>query len=149
MMKKINTELVVGIFMIAGFLAFVYLSTQMGEFSIFSLERNYRVVAEFDSVTGLKVGAGIEIAGVNIGKVSSITLGEDDLAKVTMLVNREVKITKDAIASIRTRGLIGDKYIKITRGADEEMLQDGEVIFDTESSIDIEELVSKYIFESD
>jgi phospholipid/cholesterol/gamma-HCH transport system substrate-binding protein len=149
MMKKINTELVVGIFMIAGFLAFVYLSTQMGEFSIFSLERNYRVVAEFDSVTGLKVGAGIEIAGVNVGKVSSITLGEDDLAKVTMLVNREVKITKDAIASIRTRGLIGDKYIKITRGADEEMLQDGEVIFDTESSIDIEELVSKYIFESD
>lgn len=148
-MKKINTELVVGIFMIAGFLAFVYLSTQMGEFSIFSLERNYRVVAEFDSVTGLKVGAGIEIAGVNVGKVSSITLGEDDLAKVTMLVNREVKITKDAIASIRTQGLIGDKYIKITRGADEEMLQDGEVIFDTESSIDIEELVSKYIFESD
>ncbi|MBE9520773.1 MAG: outer membrane lipid asymmetry maintenance protein MlaD [Proteobacteria bacterium] len=148
-MKKINTELVVGIFMIAGFLAFVYLSTQMGEFSVFSLERNYRVVAEFDNVTGLKVGAGIEIAGVNVGKVSSITLGEDDLARVTMLVNREVKITNDAIASIRTQGLIGDKYIKITRGADEEMLQDGEVIFDTESSIDIEELVSKYIFESD
>ena len=148
-MKKINTELVVGIFMIAGFLAFVYLSTQMGEFSVFSLERNYRVMAEFDNVTGLKVGAGIEIAGVNVGKVSSITLGEDDLAKVTMLVNREVKITNDAIASIRTQGLIGDKYIKITRGADEKMLQDGEVIFDTESSIDIEELVSKYIFESD
>ena len=148
-MKKINTELVVGIFMIAGFLAFVYLSTQMGEFSVFSLERNYRVVAEFDNVTGLKVGAGIEIAGVNIGKVSAITLGEDGLARVTMLVNREVKITNDAIASIRTQGLIGDKYIKITQGADEEMLQDGEVIFDTESSIDIEELVSKYIFESD
>ena len=148
-MKKINTELVVGVFMIAGFLAFVYLSTQMGEFSVFSLERNYRVMAEFDNVTGLKVGAGIEIAGVNVGKVSSITLGEDDLAKVTMLVNREVKITNDAIASIRTQGLIGDKYIKITRGADEKMLQDGEVIFDTESSIDIEELVSKYIFESD
>jgi len=148
-MKKINTELVVGIFMIAGFLAFVYLSTQMGEFSVFSLERNYRIIAEFDNVTGLKVGAGIEIAGVNVGKVSSITLGEDDLAKVTMLVNREVKITNDAIASIRTQGLIGDKYIKITPGADEAMLQDGEVIFDTESSIDIEELVSKYIFESD
>ena len=148
-MKKINTELVVGIFMIAGFLAFVYLSTQMGEFSVFSLERNYRVVAEFDSVTGLKVGAGIEIAGVNIGKVSSITLGEDGLARVTMLINREIKITNDAIASIRTQGLIGDKYIKITQGADEEILQDGKVIFDTESSIDIEELVSKYIFESD
>jgi phospholipid/cholesterol/gamma-HCH transport system substrate-binding protein len=148
-MKKINTEFIVGLFMLAGFLAFAYLSSQMGEFSIFSMERNYRIEAEFDNVTGLKVGAGIEIAGVNIGKVSDLSLEEDGLAKVTMLVTREVKITGDAIASIRTQGLIGDKYIKITQGADEEMLQDGGVIFDTESSIDIEELVSKYIFESD
>ena len=148
-MKKINTELVVGMFMIAGFLAFVYLSTQMGEFSVFSLERNFRLEAEFDNVTGLKVGAGIEIAGVSIGKVADVSLGEEGLAKVGMLVTRDVNITADAIASIRTQGLIGDKYIKITQGADEEMLKDGGVIFDTESSIDIEELISKYIFESD
>ena len=148
-MKKINTELVVGMFMIAGFLAFVYLSTQMGEFSVFSLERNFRLEAEFDNVTGLKVGAGIEIAGVSIGKVADVSLGEEGLAKVGMLVTRDVNITSDAIASIRTQGLIGDKYIKITQGADEEMLKDGGVIFDTESSIDIEELISKYIFESD
>ena len=148
-MKKINTELVVGMFMIAGFLAFVYLSTQMGEFSVFSLERNFRLEAEFDNVTGLKVGAGIEIAGVSIGKVADLSLGEEGLAKVGMLVTRDVNITADAIASIRTQGLIGDKYIKITQGADEEMLKDGGVIFDTESSIDIEELISKYIFESD
>ena len=148
-MKKFNTELVVGMFMIAGFLAFVYLSTQMGEFSVFSLERNFRLEAEFDNVTGLKVGAGIEIAGVSIGKVADVSLGEEGLAKVGMLVTRDVNITSDAIASIRTQGLIGDKYIKITQGADEEMLKDGGVIFDTESSIDIEELISKYIFESD
>ncbi len=138
-----------GMFMIAGFLAFVYLSTQMGEFSVFSLERNFRLEAEFDNVTGLKVGAGIEIAGVSIGKVADVSLGEEGLAKVGMLVTRDVNITADAIASIRTQGLIGDKYIKITQGADEEMLKDGGVIFDTESSIDIEELISKYIFESD
>ena len=148
-MKKINTEFVVGLFMLAGFLAFAYLSSQMGEFSIFSLERNYQIGAEFDNVSGLKVGATVEVAGVTIGKVSEISLGEENLAKLTMLVTREVKITSDAIASIRTQGLIGDKYIKITQGADEEMLGDGGVIFDTESSIDIEELVSKYIFESD
>jgi len=71
------------------------------------------------------------------------------LAKVALLVNRKVKLTGDAMASIRTQGLIGDKYIKITQGADEEMLDDGGFIFETESSIDIEELVSKYIFESD
>ena len=148
-MKKINTEFVVGIFMLAGFLAFAYLSSQMGEFSVFDLERNYSLVAEFDNVSGLKVGATIEIAGVTIGKVSDVSLAEDGLAKVSMLVNQGVKISGDDIASIRTQGLIGDKYIKIIQGADEEMLADGGEIFDTESSIDFEELVSKYIFESD
>jgi phospholipid/cholesterol/gamma-HCH transport system substrate-binding protein len=149
MMKNINTELIIGLFMIAGFLAFGYLSLQMGEFSIFDLEKNYRLEAEFDNVSGLKVGAVVEIAGVNIGKVARVGLGKQSLAEVTMLINQDIKITEDAIASIRTQGLIGDKYIKIIQGADEEMLEEGGVIFDTESAIDFEELVSKYIFESD
>ena len=148
-MKNFNTELVIGLFMIAGFMAFGYLSLQMGEFSIFDLEKNYRLEAEFDNVSGLKVGAVVEIAGVNIGKVSRVGLGKQSLAEVTMLINQDIKITEDAIASIRTQGLIGDKYIKIIQGADEEMLEEGGVIFDTESAIDFEELVSKYIFESD
>jgi len=147
-MKKINTEFIVGLFMLTGFLSFAYLSSQMGEFSVFSLERNYQIEAEFDNVSGLKVGATVEIAGVTIGKVSEISLGEGDLAKVILLINQDVKVTADAIASIRTQGLIGDKYVKIIQGGDEELLADGGVIFDTESSIDIEELVSKYIFEN-
>jgi phospholipid/cholesterol/gamma-HCH transport system substrate-binding protein len=121
----------------------------MGEFSIFSLEKKYQIEAEFDNVSGLKVGATVEIAGVTIGKVSGIALGEGDLARVVLLLNRDVEVTADAIASIRTQGLIGDKYIKIIQGADEERLQEGGEIFETESSIDFEELVSKYIFESD
>ena len=150
MMKNtINTELIIGLFMIAGFLAFGYLSLQMGEFSIFDLEKNYSLEAEFDNASGLKVGAAIEIAGVGIGKVSKIELGEQGLAKVSMLIKQDILITSDAIASIRTQGLIGDKLIKIIQGADEEMLAEGEVIFDTESAVDFEELVSKYIFESD
>jgi phospholipid/cholesterol/gamma-HCH transport system substrate-binding protein len=150
MMKNtINTELIIGFFMIAGFLAFGYLSLQMGEFSIFDLEKNYSLEAEFDNVSGLKVGAVIEIAGVGIGKVAKIELGEQSLAKVTMLIKQDIMITSDAIASIRTQGLIGDKLIKIIQGADEEMLAEGEIIFDTESAVDFEELVSKYIFESD
>jgi phospholipid/cholesterol/gamma-HCH transport system substrate-binding protein len=148
-MKNINTELIVGLFMIAGFVAFSYLSLQMGEFSIFDLEKNYSLEAEFENVSGLKVGAGIEIAGVNIGKVARIKLGEQGLAKVTLLINQDIKITEDAIASIRTQGFIGDKYIKIVQGADEEMLKEGDLIFDTESSIDFEELVSKYIFKAE
>jgi phospholipid/cholesterol/gamma-HCH transport system substrate-binding protein len=148
MMKNINTEMIVGLFMLAGFLAFGYLSLQMGEFSIFNLEKHYSEMAGFDNVSGLKVGASIEIAGVNIGKVSDIRLGKEGLADVTMLIRQEVKISTDAIASVRTQGLIGDKYIKITQGADEEKLSDGGEIFDTESAIDFEGLVSKYIFES-
>lgn len=148
-MKNINTELIVGLFMIAGFVAFSYLSLQMGEFSIFNLEKNYSLDAEFENVSGLKVGAGIEIAGVNIGKVARIKLGDQGLAKVTLLINQDIKITEDAIASIRTQGFIGDKYIKIVQGADEEMLKEGDLIFDTESSIDFEELVSKYIFKAE
>ena len=148
MMKNINTELIVGLFMIAGFMAFGYLSLQMGEFSIFDLEKNYSLEAEFDNVSGLKVGASIEIAGVNVGKVANVGLGEQGLAKVLLLINQDIKITADAIASIRTQGLIGDKYIKIIQGADENILKEGGEIFDTESAIDFEELVSKYIFKS-
>ena len=148
-MKNFNTELIIGLFMLGGFLAFSYLSLQMGEFSILNFERNYSLEAEFENVAGLKVGAGIEIAGVNIGKVARVGLGEQGLAKVTMLIKPDIMITTDAIASIRTQGFIGDKYIKIIQGADEEMLGEGDLIFDTESSIDFEELVSKYIFKSD
>lgn len=148
-MKNINTEVIVGLFMLAGFLAFCYLSLQMGEFSIFDLEKNYSVMADFDNASGLKVGATVEVAGVTVGKVSDIRLGDQGLAKVTLLIKQEVKISADAIASIRTQGLIGDKYIKVIQGADEEMLAEGGEIFETESSIDFEELVSKYIFASD
>ena len=149
MMKNINTELIIGLFMIAGFVAFSYLSLQMGEFSVLNFEKNYTLEAEFESVSGLKIGASIEIAGVSIGKVAGVGLGEQGLAKVMMLINQDFKITADAIASIRTQGFIGDKYIKITQGADEEMLEEGDLLFDTESSIDFEELVSKYIFKAD
>ncbi len=134
--------------MLAGFLAFGYLSLQMGEFSIFDLEKNYSIIAEFDNVSGLKVGATVEIAGVNVGKVADVRLGEEGLARVAMLIRHDVKVSTDAIASIRTQGLIGDKYIKLIQGADEERLSEGGEIFDTESSVDFEELVSKYIFES-
>ncbi len=146
-MKKINFDLVVGLFMIAGFLGFVYLSLQLGEFSIFSMGEKYTITAEFDNITGLKVGANVEIAGVDVGKVIAVSLGEYDMAKVAMRISRDVEITDDAIASIRTQGLIGDKYIRIIEGGSDTKLKNNGKIDETESAIDIEELVSKYIFE--
>jgi len=145
-MKKSTLDYIVGIFIIGGFLCFVYLSMQLGEFSVFSMEKNYTLLAEFDGVSGLKTGAAVEIAGVSIGKVSKVVLGENDRAQVSMQITREVKITKDAMASIKTQGIIGDKYVRIVQGGDEKKLDDGGRITETESALDLEELVSKYIF---
>lgn len=145
-MKKINFDALVGLFVLAGFLAFVYMSLQLGEFSVFSMEKTYSVQATFGNISGLKRGATVEMAGVIVGKVNTITLGENDQAQVQLQINKGVKITEDAIASIKTQGIIGDKYIKISQGGSEELLVDGGVITETESALDLEELVSKYIF---
>jgi phospholipid/cholesterol/gamma-HCH transport system substrate-binding protein len=144
--KKINVELVVGLFMIAGFLCFVYLSLQLGEFSLFAGDRTYKVTADFDSVAGLKEGAILDIAGVNVGRVAKIVLNGDYRARVVLQINREVALSEDSVASVRTQGIIGDKYIKIIPGGSEVMLKDGGRIDETESTIDIEEMIGKYIF---
>jgi len=145
-MKKISTELVVGLFIIAGFLCFVYLSLRLGEFSVFAGDRTYTLSADFESISGLKIGAIIEVAGVNVGRVSAISLGKNERAHVEMQINRELQVNEDAIASVRTQGIIGDKYIRISQGGSDVLLKDGGRISETESAIDLEEMVSKYIF---
>lgn len=145
-MKKINLELIVGFFLIAGFCAFAYISLQFGEFSVFTRQQNYTVLADFDSVSGLKKGAVVSMAGVNIGKVSKITLSSDEMARVSLFLTKDIKLTDDAIASIKTQGIIGDKYIRISQGGSDDYLAEGDILTETESAIDLEELVSKYIF---
>ena len=145
-MKKINFDAIVGLFVVAGFMAFVYMSLQLGEFSVFSMEKTYVLQAKFDNVSGLKRGALVELAGVNVGKVSNITLDKNDRALVQFQINNGVKITDDAVASVKTQGIIGDKYIKITEGGAETLLANGGMISETESAVDLEGLVSKYIF---
>ena len=145
-MKKISLEFVVGLFVISGFACFAYMSLQFGEFSFFSMDKSYNVVAYFDNISGLKLGATVEMAGVKIGRVSKISLGEDDLARVSMMINKNVSITDDTIASVKTQGIIGDKHIKLIQGGSDKTLKDGGIISETESSLDLEELVSKYIF---
>ncbi|MEN8728532.1 MAG: outer membrane lipid asymmetry maintenance protein MlaD, partial [Desulfuromonadales bacterium] len=108
------------------------------------------VSAKFGSVSGLKSGAIVEIAGVQVGKVTEISFDPDDYAaQVVMSINQGVVLQDDSIASVRTAGIIGDRYIDISPGGSEELLGDGGRIFETESAINLEELVSKYIFEKD
>jgi phospholipid/cholesterol/gamma-HCH transport system substrate-binding protein len=144
-MKKINIETGVGIFIIIGFLCLAYLSVKLGDVSLFGTGQ-YTVKARFTNVSGLKEGAEVEIAGVVVGKVSNIDL-EDYDAFVKMLIDPGVKIPDDAIASIRTQGIIGDKYVKILPGGAEEYIPSNGEIIETESAIELEELISKYIFE--
>lgn len=145
-MNNPKLELVVGVFMLIGILCLGYLSIKLGKMELIG-GNNYRVSARFDSVSGLKPGARVELAGVEIGTVERIGLSNasGDQAEVTMKIKEGIKITDDVIASVRTSGIIGDKFIKLKPGGSEQPLKNGDRIRETESAIDIEELVSKFI----
>lgn len=146
-MKRFNLEIVVGLFMVIGFACFVYLSVKLGDVALFG-SNSYRVEARFGSVAGLKLGAGVQIAGVQVGKVLNITLDPASYdALVEMEIEREIELQEDCIASIRTAGIIGDRYISILPGGSPLLIEEGGEILETESAINLEELISKYIFE--
>lgn len=148
-MKKFNLEVVVGLFMVVGFVCFAWLSVKLGDIDLFS-DNTYVVSAHFGSISGLKQGALVEIAGVRIGKVERIRLNPTTYeAEVDLAIEREVNLQEDSIASIRTAGIIGDRYIDISPGGAEELIEPGGRIYETESAINLEQLVSKYIFEND
>ena len=144
-MNKISIETAVGIFIIIGLACMAYLAVKLGDINLFGTEQ-YVLKARFSNIAGLKEGSTVEIAGVKVGKVSKISL-DNYQAFVELLINPGIKIQEDAIASIRTQGIIGDKYVKISPGGAEDYIRPLGVLTETESSVDIEELVSKYIFE--
>ncbi|MDY0290877.1 MAG: outer membrane lipid asymmetry maintenance protein MlaD [Desulfuromonadaceae bacterium] len=147
-MKRFNLEVVVGLFMLLGFASFAYMSVKLGDVKIFN-DKTYVVNARFGSVAGLKQGAAVDIAGVSVGKVASIKLNHETYeAMVVMHIQPDVKLQEDCIASIRTSGIIGDRYISILPGGSFDLIADGGEIFETESAINFEELLSKYIFEN-
>ena len=145
-MKNAKLELIVGIFMLIGILCLGYLSIKLGKMELTG-GNNYRVTARFDSVSGLKSGARVELAGVEVGTVEKIGLSSanTDQAEITLKIKDGVKIADDVIASVRTSGIIGDKFIKLKPGGSDQMLKEGSKIRETESAVDIEELVSKFI----
>jgi phospholipid/cholesterol/gamma-HCH transport system substrate-binding protein len=143
-MRKFDLELAVGIFMIAGIVCLAYLTIKLGQLEVFG-SKGYEIQAVFSSSGGLKTGSSVVIAGVEVGSVKKVIL-DDYKARVTMSLPLNVKIQEDAIASIKTKGLIGEKYIEISPGGLEENIGPGGVIRDTQPPIDIEQLISKYIF---
>jgi phospholipid/cholesterol/gamma-HCH transport system substrate-binding protein len=146
--KRSRIEISVGIFMIIGLIAISFIAIKLGDLSMLGTDQ-YQLVARFTSASGLRSGAYVEAAGVRVGDIDSIVFDTDQYhAVVTININNGVTISDDAVASVRTAGIIGDKFIKITPGGSGEFLQEGMEILETEPSINLEELISKYIFES-
>ncbi len=142
-MEKAKLELIVGVFVLVGIACLAYLSIKLGKLEIIGGDV-YEVVAQFNTASGLKPGASIEIAGVEVGRVRDITL-KDDRAAVLLVVNNGVKLYSDTIASIKTRGIIGEKFLALSPGGGGDPLKPGDTIRDTESGLDLEELVSQYV----
>ena len=142
-MDKSRLELIVGVFVLVGIVCLGYLSIKLGKLELIGGDV-YEVDALFNSATGLKAGATVEVAGVEVGRVKTISLKEDR-AMVKLTVQNGTKLYSDTIASIKTRGIIGEKYLALSPGGGGEPLKPGDTIRDTESGLDLEELVSQYV----
>ncbi|SDO81288.1 outer membrane lipid asymmetry maintenance protein MlaD [Desulforhopalus singaporensis] len=147
-MTKKTLEMSVGVFMLLGFAAFVYLALQLGEVPFLKNNDSYIIRAEFDNVAGVKKGASVQVAGVVVGDVADVRLGDREVAILALRLENGVKVPTDSIASVKSQGIIGDKYIQLSLGGDEENIDPGGVIVETESSLDIESLISKFAFGS-
>lgn len=145
-MRKIPAEIIVGIFVVVGLLAVGYMTLKLGKLELIG-GKYYDLKAHFSSISGLKPGAPVEMLGIQIGQVKAFTMDqEDQVAIVEMKIRSDIKIYQDAIAAIKTSGLIGDKYINIDAGGSEDLLEPGATIRDTVPPVDIEELISKFVF---
>jgi phospholipid/cholesterol/gamma-HCH transport system substrate-binding protein len=145
-MKKYEMETTVGIFVVIGLLCIGYMTMKLGEVSLFG-DNSYLLYARFTSVSGLRVGSPVEMLGLEVGKVERLTIDQEQgMALAEMKIKKGVKVYADAIASIKTSGLIGDKYVQIDPGGSEQLLKPGSSITDTTSPIDIENIISKYAF---
>ena len=145
-MPNSRMEIFVGIFLLIGFVALGWLALQLGEISWLTGSKTYQLSAEFNNISGVKEGADVQVAGVVVGKVRQLRLNAEHQAMVIMQLDNQLVVPVDSIASVKSQGIIGDKYIQITLGGDENIYKPGGVIVDTESSVDLESLISKFAF---
>jgi len=143
MMERGKLEFVVGLFVLVGILCLGYLAIKLGKLELVG-GNYYELTADFSSSSGLKKGASVEIAGVEVGRVKSIEL-KDDQAQIVLAIQDGIPVYNDAIASIKTRGIIGEKYMGLSPGGSGELLSKGGTIVDTESGIDLEQVISQFI----
>jgi len=145
-MQKYSKETVVGIFVLVGLLCIGYMTVKLGDVGLFE-DDTYLLTARFSKVTGLRAGSAVNMLGLEVGRVGKMTMDQDkQQAVVELRINKGVKVYDDAIASIKTEGLIGDRYVSIDAGGSGDLLKAGDAIIETQSPTDIMDLVSKYAF---
>lgn len=142
-----KTEITVGVFVFLGIMAMAWMAIKLGQVGGLG-SSGYSISATFDDAGGLRAGADVMLAGVSIGRVASVQLHEQDEALLKLEIQQGVELTTDAIAAVRTKGIIGERYVRISQGADDQIIKDHGTIEETESAINIEDLISKYIFSS-
>ena len=145
-MQKYSKETVVGLFVVIGLVCIGYMTIQLGDLGLFE-DDTYPLIARFSKVTGLKAGSAVNMLGLEVGRVGKMTMDQDkQLAVVELRIQKGVKVYDDAIASIKTEGLIGDRYVSIDAGGSGAELKPGDTITETEAPADIMDMVSKYAF---
>ncbi|HCG0956270.1 outer membrane lipid asymmetry maintenance protein MlaD [Pseudomonas aeruginosa] len=149
-MQTRTLEIGVGLFLLAGLLALLLLALRVSGLSVGNAGDTYKVYAYFDNIAGVTVRGKVTLAGVTIGKVTAVDLDRDSYTgRVTMEINQNVNnLPVDSTASILIAGLLGEKYIGISVGGDEDVLKDGSTIHDTQSALVLEDLIGKFLLNS-
>lgn len=146
-MNTRTVEIMVGLFVAAGIAAFVMLSMKVSNLASYGGDEGYNVKAHFENVGGLKVRSPVSAGGVRVGKVSDISYNNSQyVAEVTMTLEPQYKFPKDTSASILTAGLLGEQYIGLSPGAEEEDLVEGDIIDLTEPALVLEQVISQFIY---
>ena len=145
-MRKFAMETTVGIFVLLGLVLIAYMTVKLGHVTFFG-DNSYSLYAKFTSVSGLRSGNPVKMLGMEIGRVEALTIDQEDLkAVVEFRIKNGIKVYDDAIASIKTEGLIGDRYLSIDPGGGGTLLAAGATIIETQPAIEISDLIGKYAF---
>ena len=146
-MQRTAVDLWVGIFVTAGVAALFMLALKVGNASSVSVSEGYRVIAEFDNIGGLKVRAPVKSAGVVVGRVEGISLDTRTFrANVALRIDKHYPFPKDSSASILTAGLLGEQYVGMDGGGEEQYLKDGDRVKITQSAIVLEKVIGQFLY---
>ena len=146
-MERTTLDLWVGLFVVAGLAAILVLAMKVGNLSTFNMSESYTLQADFDKIGGLKSRSTVKSAGVVVGRVTAITFDNKTFrAQVSMVIDKRYQFPKDTFAKILTAGLLGEQYVGLDPGGDEQVLKGGDQITKTQSAVVLENLISSFLY---